>query len=65
MNNPTDMAAFDAAFAILALDPLPADAESRLLEIEKGLSEADREYFGDVWESFHVVGGIPTGLDRS
>lgn len=63
MNNPTDMAAFDAAFAILAQEPLPADAEARLRDIERGLSESDRDYFGDVWESFHVVGGIPAGLD--
>lgn len=62
MNGPTDTARFEAAFAILAQAPLPANAEARLAEIEARLSEGDRIYFGDVWEAFHVVGGIPTGL---
>lgn len=59
MNHPTDTPVFDAAFAILAQDPLPPDAQARLMELEKQVAPDALPYFGDVWEAFHAAGGVP------
>jgi len=59
MSGPENTAVFDEAFAILREEPLPADSQARLMELERRLSGKDLDYFGDVWEAWHAAGGMP------
>ncbi|WP_303909474.1 hypothetical protein [Thiohalomonas denitrificans] len=47
--------AFQEAMNILAQQPLPADAEARLEELEKQIRPDEFEPFGDLWEAFEVA----------
>lgn len=50
--------AFQEAMNILAQDPLPADAEARLEELEKQIRPEEVEAFGDLWEAFIVAQNV-------
>lgn len=52
--------AIEAAISLLGQEPLPADAEQRLKELEKQVPPEEADMFADIWEGFVVAnGGIP------
>lgn len=58
MSDPeTYSAALQAAMAILGQEPLPADAEQQLADLEASAPAAERDLFADIWEGFMVASG--------
>lgn len=58
MIHPPYSPAFQAAVELIGQEPLPADAEARLAELETQIEPAEQEYFGDLWEAFLAAGGV-------
>lgn len=51
----TDSNAMQAALALLASDPLPADVIEQLEQLEAQAGDAEAEKFGDLWEALFVA----------
>lgn len=47
--------AFLKAQQLLGQDPLPADIEQQLEDLEKQIDKNERAYFGDLWEALEAV----------
>lgn len=53
--------AFQQALNLLDQEPLPADTESRLADLERRIRPDEAELFGDLWEAFYAAGGQEAG----
>lgn len=49
--------ALKQAIELLGQQPLPADAEARLEELEGQMGQGEEEMFGDLWEALLVAQG--------
>lgn len=47
--------AFKDAMKLLAIDPLPSDAEVQLSALEKKIDADERDRFGDLWEAYYAA----------
>lgn len=63
MIHPPYSPAFQAAIELLRQDPLPPDAEARLVELESQIEPDEQAYFGDLWEAFLAAGGMVSAND--
>lgn len=55
----------DGATALLAQDPLPADAFEQLDALDRAAPADETEQFGDLWEAFYAAGGIDPPQEES
>jgi hypothetical protein len=51
------METIDKAMAILAEEPLPADAFQRIEALERAATADERPLFADIWEGYYAAGG--------
>ena len=57
--------AFTEAMALLDQEPLPADAEARLVALESQIRPDEADQFGDLWEAFTAASDQPIPEDTA